>query len=497
MSGVQRIGGLTIGAVTTTPAGLRGRQTQRWMLGELGFPLTVMLTIAAAIVVVGVLAGTLYHHTAYGDFGRYRSFVAVGLLVAFLYTLPFVFKRECGADRFLTARPPFANLIVNWTWAFVALGVIAFLTKSTATFSRGWVILFYLVGGLTIIGLELMIRRAVRSALKAGRIARQRLMLIGTPDEIQRFTLAHASMQSTVEIASVAAVPANAIEPTTIADNAVLHDLLERAVVSARGHDIDSVVLLSDWSHVGFVDRCVAAFSMLPVSIHLDAGRLAERFRGIRVERIGPVATLSLSEAPLGALQALAKRLFDIVVAAMAIVALSGVFLAVAVLIKRDSPGPVFFRQRRLGYNQREFRIFKFRSMTSQDDGDQVQQAQRNDPRVTRIGKYLRRFNIDELPQLINVLKGEMSIVGPRPHAVAHDRLFEKRIGLYPRRLNVRPGITGWAQVNGHRGETDTDDKMAARVAHDLYYIDNWSLWLDCYIVAMTVVSPKAYSNAA
>jgi exopolysaccharide biosynthesis polyprenyl glycosylphosphotransferase len=228
----------------------------------------------------------------------------------------------------------------------------------------------------------------------------------------------------------------------------------------------------------------------------VDAGRLVDRFAGIRIERKGPIAAFSLTEAPLAPLQACAKRVFDIAVAATALVLLAGVFAIIALLIKRDSPGPVFFRQRRLGYNQREFEIYKFRSMALHDDGGVVRQASRNDPRITALGRILRRYNIDELPQLINVLKGDMSIVGPRPHAVAHDRMFEKRIEMYPRRLNVRPGITGWAQVNGHRGETNTDEKMTARVEHDLYYIDNWSLWLDLYIVMLTVISPKAYRNA-
>jgi lipopolysaccharide/colanic/teichoic acid biosynthesis glycosyltransferase len=140
--------------------------------------------------------------------------------------------------------------------------------------------------------------------------------------------------------------------------------------------------------------------------------------------------------------------------------------------------------------------IYKVRSMEARPVSERFQQASRDDPRVTRVGRILRRYNLDELPQLINVLRGEMSIVGPRPHAVAHDRMFEKRIEMYPRRLNVRPGITGWAQVHGHRGETDTNAKMAARVEHDLYYIDNWSLGLDLYIVLLTLVSPKAYRNA-
>jgi lipopolysaccharide/colanic/teichoic acid biosynthesis glycosyltransferase len=166
------------------------------------------------------------------------------------------------------------------------------------------------------------------------------------------------------------------------------------------------------------------------------------------------------------------------------------------VLIKLDSPGPVFFAQRRYGFNQQPFRIIKFRSMRTLDDGAVIRQVSADDPRVTRIGRWLRRWNVDEIPQLFNVLTGDMSLVGPRPHALSHDREYERRISLYARRHNVKPGITGWAQIHGHRGETDTDDKMRNRVEHDLFYIDNWSLWLDLKIIARTVLSPTAYRNA-
>jgi polysaccharide biosynthesis protein PslA len=178
------------------------------------------------------------------------------------------------------------------------------------------------------------------------------------------------------------------------------------------------------------------------------------------------------------------------------LVLLAPVFLAVAALIKWDTRGPVFFRQRRLGFNQREFRIWKFRTMTTMDDGDTIVQARQHDPRVTRVGAFLRRYNIDELPQVVNVLMGQMSLVGPRPHAVAHDRHYERVISRYARRLNVKPGITGWAQIHGFRGATDEDSAMQARVAHDIHYIENWSIALDVYILAMTVLSPKAYRNA-
>jgi exopolysaccharide biosynthesis polyprenyl glycosylphosphotransferase len=194
-------------------------------------------------------------------------------------------------------------------------------------------------------------------------------------------------------------------------------------------------------------------------------------------------------------LEVFEKRVFDIVIASIAIALLTPVLLLVATLIKLDSPGPAFFVQRRYGFNQRQFRIFKFRTMTTMDDGDEVLQARRSDPRVTRIGNRLRRWNIDEVPQLFNVLLGDMSLVGPRPHALTHDREYERKISIYARRHNVKPGITGWAQVNGYRGQTD-DEKMRKRVEYDLYYIDNWSLWLDFFILIRTVLSRHAYRNA-
>jgi lipopolysaccharide/colanic/teichoic acid biosynthesis glycosyltransferase len=170
--------------------------------------------------------------------------------------------------------------------------------------------------------------------------------------------------------------------------------------------------------------------------------------------------------------------------------------LLVALLIKLDSEGPILFLQRRYGFNQKPFRILKFRSMRTLEDGAVVRQATVNDPRVTRIGRWLRRWNIDEIPQLINVIKGDMSLVGPRPHALSHNHEYERKIALYARRHNVKPGITGWAQIHGHRGATETDAKMSKRLEYDLYYIDNWSLVLDFAILVRTVVSPHAYRNA-
>jgi lipopolysaccharide/colanic/teichoic acid biosynthesis glycosyltransferase len=184
------------------------------------------------------------------------------------------------------------------------------------------------------------------------------------------------------------------------------------------------------------------------------------------------------------------------VLASIALVVLMPLLVVAAILIKRDNPGPIFFLQRRYGFNQRMFRIVKFRTMTTTEDEADVQQATENDCRFTRIGRLLRRWNIDELPQLINVLRGDMSLVGPRPHAVLHDQSWGQKVARYARRHNMRPGITGWAQVNGLRGNIRNDAEIRRRIACDLYYIDNWSIWFDIQILFLTVFSRKAYRNA-
>jgi exopolysaccharide biosynthesis polyprenyl glycosylphosphotransferase len=230
--------------------------------------------------------------------------------------------------------------------------------------------------------------------------------------------------------------------------------------------------------------------------IHLGAEHILDRFEHVQLSRFGSMASLQLTRMPLSRLELIEKRAFDLLFASIALLLLTPVLVVAAILIKLDSAGPVFFLQHRYGFNQKPFRIFKFRTMGSLDDGPVVQQAKKDDPRVTRVGAWLRRWNLDELPQLFNVIKGDMSLVGPRPHALSHDREYEQRIARYARRHNVKPGITGWAQIHGFRGETDTDEKMRKRVEHDLYYIDNWSLPLNLQIMIRTVFSPASYRNA-
>ncbi len=207
-----------------------------------------------------------------------------------------------------------------------------------------------------------------------------------------------------------------------------------------------------------------------------------------RMDAVGRMPVVAVCDTPFSGLNGMVKRLSEIVLSLLILLLISPVLLIVAVLVKLSSPGPVIFRQRRYGLDGEEIMVYKFRSMTVCEDGPNVPQARKGDARVTRLGAILRKTSLDELPQFVNVLQGRMSIAGPRPHAVAHNEMYRKLIKGYMVRHKVKPGITGWAQVNGYRGETETLDKMQARIDYDLEYLRNWSLRLDIYIIFRTVL---------
>jgi exopolysaccharide biosynthesis polyprenyl glycosylphosphotransferase len=250
------------------------------------------------------------------------------------------------------------------------------------------------------------------------------------------------------------------------------------------------------WSEEHRIRALVESLATVPAGIHLAPDARGSWTHPLLPSRVGSLCTMRLSRAPLTLRDRVLKRTFDLAVGTLLLAVCLPIFAVIGLCIKLDSKGPVFFRQRRHGFNQSEFRIFKFRTMSTLDDGAVVQQATRDDARITRVGRFLRRTNIDELPQLLNVLAGQMSLVGPRPHALAHNNEYGEKIRLYARRHNVKPGITGLSQVKGFRGETDSIDKMLKRVENDLLYIDNWSIFLDIKIMFLTVFSRKSFQNA-
>jgi polysaccharide biosynthesis protein PslA len=467
----------------------------RHAFGNVAVSCAIVAAETLFIVAAALLSGAGYHLAVYGNIGGTSSYTAFGMLAALLYVVPFIGQGESSIRAFLAGGRSMQRIALRWHVAFLLIAVIGFLTKSTDDFSRGWIALFFVIGLFGLLRLETVALRLFRRALDQGRVRPRRLMLVGSEADLAAYRSKRSrDTQHDLIVAVTQLAPAQLGHDATA--HASLAAALRSACDDARSQSVDDILLLPTTRRADILNACLGSFSLLPVGVHLDAFSDIDAMITPRIEAVGPIVALTMSASPDRPAAVLGKRVFDVIVALLALIVFAPFLAIVAALIKLDSAGPVVFRQRRRGYNHQEFYIYKFRTMTTLEDGDHVKQACRNDPRITRVGRVLRRFNLDELPQLLNVLKGEMSIVGPRPHAVAHDRFFETRINRYARRLNVKPGITGWAQVNGFRGETDTDEKMSQRVAHDLHYIDNWSLPFDLYIIALTVTSPRAFANA-
>ncbi|MGE5504531.1 MAG: undecaprenyl-phosphate glucose phosphotransferase [Actinomycetota bacterium] len=270
-------------------------------------------------------------------------------------------------------------------------------------------------------------------------------------------------------------------------------DEIERVVADEA---VDDVVVALPWSDTPRLAHCLDKLRPLAVDVHLFPEDATPYAGGAGVSVLAGVPMARLAARPLSGWRAAAKAVEDRVLGVLALLAASPVMLAVAVAIKLDSPGPVLFRQQRYGYDNKPFTCFKFRSMRVRPQEAEVRQASRDDPRVTRVGRFIRRTSLDELPQLFNVIAGSMSLVGPRPHAVSHHHHYARLVDDYRCRHRMKPGITGWAQVNGYRGETATVELMRKRVIFDLWYIDHWSVGLDLKIMAMTPLACLRGTNA-
>jgi putative colanic acid biosynthesis UDP-glucose lipid carrier transferase len=275
----------------------------------------------------------------------------------------------------------------------------------------------------------------------------------------------------------------------------VLGDL-QQLVIDAREGRIDKVYITLAFSAEPHLRELITGLSDTTASVYLIPDVFMFELLHARSESINGLASISIFDSPMDGAWSLVKRAEDIVLSSIILLLIAVPLVLIAIAIKLTSPGPVLFRQRRYGLDGRPIEVWKFRSMTVQENGAEVRQATRNDARVTPLGSFLRRTSLDELPQFFNVLRGEMSIVGPRPHAVAHNEQYRKQVSGYMLRHKVKPGITGWAQINGWRGETDTLDKMRKRVEFDLEYIEHWSIWLDLKIILLTLFKGFLNKNA-
>ena len=330
----------------------------------------------------------------------------------------------------------------------------------------------------------------LHTAIASGRIEARRVALIGNSAHCSAFS--DRLMSSGVRTIGSFRFPASRNFTRSHAAGPAPQNM----VAELRSLQLNDIIVLQDEAITHDTLNLVSSLAELPVGVHIVPIGKLDTIASAQMNQFGTLRTLQMYQPPLSTFDLFAKRVFDLVCATAGLIILSPLLMVVSIAIKLDLRGAVFFRQVRHGFNNEEIQVFKFRSMSCMEDGRTFTQAVENDPRVTRVGRIIRNTNIDELPQLINVLRGEMSIVGPRPHATAHNSLFVDLIAPFSRRHKVKPGITGWAQVNGYRGATDTFEKMHRRIEYDLQYIDNWSFLFDIKIIVMTLFSKRAYTNA-
>jgi Undecaprenyl-phosphate glucose phosphotransferase len=381
------------------------------------------------------------------------------------------------------------GLLSSWIMTLLIITALLFLLKLGGSYSRGSVIGFSVIALGLLMGWRTLLRRSLSRAILRGTLAGPRAVVIGGSEEL--------SLLSALDVLQKYGMrEVGRFEFSRTANFTRERDVANAAIVAARATNAEQVLLALSWADTRRREFLSERLRVLPLPVRLLPDQAADLIFSRCARRFGSEILFDLQQVPLSQFNLACKRVLDVILSTFALLILSPLLLLVSAAIKLDSPGPILFRQSRKGFNGKDFKIYKFRSMTVLEDGQTICQARRGDHRITKVGRILRTSSIDELPQLFNVLRGHMSLVGPRPHAIAHDSEYTETISNYAFRHHVKPGITGWAQVHGFRGETAKLDLMKKRVELDIWYINNWSLWLDLWIILLTCFEVARRRNA-
>ncbi len=456
---------------------------------EPSYSAAVIVGLAQAIeaLLLATLGFAIF--ATYVEPGQQAIYLPTILLATLFANILFNAARTHRIASYRTALLQTGRVLAAWTVVFIVLMTLAFLFKSSDLVSRVWLVGWYASGALVLVIFRLSLRHIVMQWTREGRLKRRTVIVGGGHDAEVLVDSLMRSASADIRLLGLFDDRNDERSPESVASVAKLGriaDLLE----FARQTRVDLVIVSMPLSAEKRVLEMLTQLWVLPVDIRLSAHMSKLRFTSRAYSYVGDVPVFDMADRPISDWNLVFKWLFDRIVAVLALVLLSPIMVLTAIAIKLDSPGPVFFKQKRHGFNNELIEVYKFRSMRSDMlDPTAARQVTKGDPRVTRVGRIIRKTSIDELPQFFNVLRGELSVVGPRPHALqakADNILYYEAVEGYFARHKVKPGITGWAQIHGWRGETDTVDKIMQRVQHDLYYIEHWSILLDLYIVLMT-----------
>ena len=449
------------------------------------------------MTLVGTIAYIGYVWPGGGPVWTYAA--AVGAISA-LALLAFQAADIYDVNAFRRPVSQIARLISAWSIVFLIVTAISFFARIGMVYSRVWVASFYGFGMLALVGARLVLYRRMKTWTREGRLTRRTAIVGGGEAGEQLIQALRAQTDSDVSVVGVFDDRGSDRSPNFCAGLPKL-GTVDDMVEFARRTRVDLVLFSLPISAESRILQMLKKLWVLPVDIRLSAHSNKLRFRPRTYSYVGGVPTIDVADRPIADWDFVMKWLFDRLVGGLALLAAAPAMLLIAIAIKLDSRGPVLFKQKRYGFNNDLIEVYKFRSMyVDQSDATASRLVTRGDPRVTRVGRFIRKASLDELPQLFNVVfKGNLSLVGPRPHAVnakAAAKLYDDAVDGYFARHRVKPGVTGWAQINGWRGETDTQEKIQKRVEFDLYYIENWSLLFDLYIVLMTPFALLKTENA-
>lgn len=445
-------------------------------------------------IILCSLAADIAYHWVLGESASFAgAFWAAGLLAAVLYVITMHSVERAQPLRSVISREALSDVFAVWLGTMGAVAFFILALKSGADISRGAMMSFALLGAASLVAVRLALPRLAQAVRSRSPGQSPSAIAIGVRGDASLNDLLAALHEASIKTSVVIRLGHRDIGRSWDAELAAMKShILETARTAPDGDICVAAGGLSDRE----LHDLILVLQAIPRAVRIVPSPSIEQFLHFPVRSIGQLLAVEPQRAPLGSGQIVAKRTLDIAGASFALLVLSPVLLAVALAIRLETRGDVFFRQDRLGHKGRPFSILKFRTMNVAENGDVIRQASAEDCRVTRVGRILRRLSIDELPQLINVIRGEMSLVGPRPHAVAHDRYYAQIIDNYELRQHVKPGITGWAQVHGLRGATTDPELMRRRVAHDIWYAKNASVTLDLHILLLTIIEVFRQRNA-
>jgi Undecaprenyl-phosphate glucose phosphotransferase len=418
-------------------------------------------------------------YLAYGLFGALVCGIFAGIACARLL-------ERTGNDL-----PDVERTFYGWTASIAITLLTAFLFGRVGDFSRVSLTTAYLAGIPVMFGVRYLIRRFIDGRIRRGELHYETIAVMGNRADVVNFLIGGEIWRQGHALGSTLY-----FDDVRDAAGELRADLVADFAARNVRQGVDHIVFVGDLSELDRLASVTNELKRYALNLLYAPAARNRALKFLDVAAIGPNNVLRIVRTPMSDGAVLLKRATDVVLSAIGLLVLSPLLALVALLIVIESRGPVIYKQARRGFNGETFMIWKFRSMRVTESGYRMKQAQRNDPRITHVGRLIRATSIDELPQLVNVLAGQMSLVGPRPHAISHDEELSRQLAVYAHRQRIKPGITGWAQVHGFRGETSTPKQIEGRVAHDIYYIDNWSIFLDIWIIVLTVFHPATRRNA-